>query len=160
MAELEQLALDATVAPAGILPGQPEDELVELTPGNRPPAARSSAIGGPLAADKFAMPAQQRLGAGQERSPGWPGQDAADRGQEETIRGLPAWPADLPLEHPKLVTQSQDFGAQPGVGPAVDDQDLQEEADDGVEEGVEHDRGASQRPLCGRGPASIRPQTR
>ena len=48
--------------------------------------------------------------------------------------GLPAWTADLALED-----------AEPGLGVAADDQDPEEEADDGVGEGAQHDRRASQR---------------
>jgi hypothetical protein len=143
-AKLEELALHTAVAPPGIVASQAKDELVEFAPGNRSLAARSSPMGGPLAADQLAMPPEQELGAGQERSPGWPRQDGAERGQEESVGGLPAGSTGLSLQHAKLVTECQDLGAEPGVRLASEDQDLEQEADDGVEEGIEHDRGASQ----------------
>jgi hypothetical protein len=43
------------------------------------------------------------------------------------------------------LTTHQHLGAELGVGPAADDQELQQEADNRVGEGVEHDRGASQK---------------
>jgi hypothetical protein len=43
------------------------------------------------------------------------------------------------------MAESQHLGAERGIGLAADDQDLKQEADRDVDEGVEHDRGASQR---------------
>lgn len=85
MAKFEELALDAAVAPPWVLPGNAEDQLMKLADGNRWLAARPPPVGRPLAADQLAMPPEQRLGAGQERSPCRPGQDPADRGQQETV---------------------------------------------------------------------------
>jgi hypothetical protein len=124
-------------------------------------AAESASEGGQEEAEEFDHPRQDRRSSPPppgparllppyKRSPGWPRQDAADRGQEKTVGGLPAGPTDLSLDHSKLVAERQHLGAEPGVGPAADDHDLQQEADGGVEEGVEHDRGASQRPARGR----------
>jgi len=42
----------------------------------------------------------------------------------------------LALKRPELMAQGQDFGTQPGPGPAADDQGLQHEADHNVDEGV------------------------
>jgi hypothetical protein len=65
--ELQQLALNATEAPARVLPSQAHDQLVELARGRRLPA-RAPTKGGPLPADKFPVPAEERLGARQERA--------------------------------------------------------------------------------------------
>ena len=64
--ELEQLARDAAVAPAFVLPGELQDEFVELAAGSRSLAAWSSPVGGPLAPDQLSVPAEQGLGAGEE----------------------------------------------------------------------------------------------
>ena len=88
------------------------------------------------------MPAEQRFRTGQQRSPRWPGQDAADRGQEEAIGRLPARLAGLPFQHPKPMAQSQDFSSRPGVRPVAVDEGVDQEACEGVEEGVEHDPGS------------------
>ena len=55
------------------------------------------------------------------------------------IAWLPARLANLAPEHSELVTQGQDFGTKPGVGPAADDQGFQQEANHDVKEGEEHD---------------------
>src|SRR5215472_16870661 len=101
--ELKQLACDAAVAPTFVLPGELQDELVELA-GSWSLAAGSSPVGGPLAPDQFSVPAEQRLGAGQQRLPIRPGQEAADGSQQEAVGRLPAWPADLALEDTELVS--------------------------------------------------------
>lgn len=43
------------------------------------------------------------------------------------------------------MAEGEDLSAEPGVGVAANDQDLEQEADDGVGEGAEHDPRASQR---------------
>ena len=149
VAQLAQLADDPPVPPALVLPGQLENEVVKLAPGARPLLAGSSPIGSPLTPDELSMPAEQRLGSGQERSPVRPGQDTAECGQHQAI-GLPARPADLALEDTELVAQSQDLGSEPGLGAAADDQRLQQETDHDVEDGVQHDRGSIAGPGGGR----------
>src|SRR5215470_4643844 len=47
--------------------------------------------------DQLSVPAEQRLGAGQQRLPIRPGQEAADGSQQEAVGRLPAWPDDLAL---------------------------------------------------------------
>jgi hypothetical protein len=68
-AELEELALDAAIAPARVLPCQAEDQLVQLAPEQWSPT-RSCSVASPLPADQFPVPAEQRLGADEQRRPG------------------------------------------------------------------------------------------
>jgi len=91
------------------------------------------------------MPAKQGLRAGQEGEPGRSGEDAAGCRKEDAIRGLPAWTADLALEDAELMTEREDLDAESGFGVDTNDQDDEEEADDGVGEGAQHDPRASQR---------------
>ncbi len=72
-------------------------------------------------------------------------EEAADGGEEDAIGWLPTWTADLAFEDAKLIAEGEDLSAESGVGVAADDQDLEQEADDGVGEGAEHDPRASQR---------------
>jgi len=134
--------LDETVTATFVLPGEPQDQLVQLA-GTRSPASRSSPVGSQLAPDQLSVPAEQRVRAGQQGLPIRPRQGAADGGQEETICGLPARAADLSLQHMKLMPEGQDLGLEPGPGATADDQDLQQEVNDRVEEGEEHGRGSS-----------------
>ena len=95
---------DAAVAPTFVLPGELQDEFVQLASLGWSLAAGSSPVGGPLAPDQLSVPAEQRLGAGQQRLPIRPGQEAADGSQQEAVGRLPAWPADLALEDTELVS--------------------------------------------------------
>ena len=49
----------------------------------------------------------------------------------------------MPLKHRELMAQGQHFGAKPGLGPASNDMDFEQEANHDVDEGVEHERGVS-----------------
>ncbi len=65
MAELDELALDAPVAPAGILPREAQDEGLDLG-GDGRAAAGMSAPDRPLPPDQFPMPLQHGVGFEQE----------------------------------------------------------------------------------------------
>ena len=73
-AKPEQLALDALVAPARVLPGQADDKLLQLLVGWRSPCCVVRV--GPGAGDQAPMSAQQRV-----RGPGSPGLWRRRRGQ-------------------------------------------------------------------------------
>jgi hypothetical protein len=84
--EVLQLALDALVAPGGILLGQADDQLLHLLVQRWP--ARPAVRVGPGAGDQAAVPAQQRLRLYEEARPAGLGQHAADRGQQRLVGGL------------------------------------------------------------------------
>jgi hypothetical protein len=69
MAEFAQLALDAAVPPARVLPRQPEDEGPDLG-GESGTAARIRPPVDPRAPDQFAMPLQDRVGLEQQHPVG------------------------------------------------------------------------------------------
>ena len=58
----------------------------------------------PLPAHEVAVPAEQRLRAGQQGEPGRSGQDPADGSEEDAIGGSPVGTANMALEHAELVT--------------------------------------------------------
>jgi hypothetical protein len=85
-AEVSQFSLDALVAPARVLAGQTDDQLLDVLIQRRPPASTMRV--GPSARDEAPMPAQQRLGLDEEAGPAGSGQDAADRGEQGAVGGL------------------------------------------------------------------------
>jgi hypothetical protein len=85
-AKLLELALDALVAPARVLLGQADDQLLDVVVERR--SSLSSARVGPCARDESPVPAQQRLGLHQEARPAGSGQHAADRGEQGSVGGL------------------------------------------------------------------------
>jgi len=70
-AKVQQLALDALVAPTRVLPGEADDQLVQLLVQWRSPW--SAVRVGPGAGHEPPVPAQQRLGRDEEARPTGPG---------------------------------------------------------------------------------------
>src|ERR1019366_1266172 len=56
-----QLAVDPAVTPFGVLPGQPEDQGLDVRAGGRPAGPAALGPGGPAAADDVAVPAHHRV---------------------------------------------------------------------------------------------------
>jgi hypothetical protein len=78
-AEVLEFAFDALVAPARVLPGQADDQLLHLLV--QWWSAGLVVRVGPGTGDQASVPAQQGLWRDEEAGPAGPGQDAADRGQ-------------------------------------------------------------------------------
>ena len=142
-AELLQLADDAQVAPAGVLPGQTEDQLDRLLRQGRPswPSVRV----GPAPADERPMPAQDRLGGDEERRPALAWHEPGQAGDERPVGPAEAGPCDLTAQHGQLVAEHQDLGIfGDGVHP-VDPHELDDATDQAVEEAERHGPAASPR---------------
>jgi hypothetical protein len=78
--------LDALVAPAGILGGQADDQLLQLLVERW--ASRSAVRVGPGAGDQSSVPAQQRVGLHKEARPAGAWQCPAERGEQNAVGGL------------------------------------------------------------------------
>ena len=74
---------------------------MELASGGGAPA-RARSEGGPLATDEFAVPAKERLRAGEQGLPGLAGEEPAESGGE-AIGRTPAWTLNLALKDAELV---------------------------------------------------------
>src|SRR5437667_243690 len=70
VAELEELALDAAIAPTWVLAAQTQNQVAQLIRDWRPASPRAQAEGGPMLAHKLPMPAEQR-GGREEQAPRW-----------------------------------------------------------------------------------------
>ena len=101
-----ELALDALVAPAWVLPGQTDDQLLDLLIQWR--SSRSTRVG-PGAGDQPPMPAQQRVGLDEEARPTGSGEDAADRGEQGAVSGLQPRAWNLAAQHAEPVAQDEDL---------------------------------------------------
>jgi len=106
-AKPQQLAVDALIAPAGILPGQPEDQLLNLLAYRR--SSWSTTRVGPRAGHEVPVPAQQRLRPDEETGPAGSWQDAADGSEQGPVGGfeLDSW--SVAAEDRELVAQDQDL---------------------------------------------------
>ena len=109
MAELQEFVPEALVAPAGVLPGQPQDQRPRLRREGRAPQPTASAEGRPLAPHERAVPAQQRLRADGEPLPRRPRQEPAQGREEQAVAGAPAHSLDLSPEYPVLVPEDEQF---------------------------------------------------
>jgi hypothetical protein len=111
--ETEQFALDATVAPGGILLRQAQHELTDL-------AADGWATGlvwvGPLPSNQATVPGQQRgLGNNPMQTPPM-GEQAGQGGEDRTIRPGGTSSGDLTAQHRDLVAHDEDLDVL-GCGP-------------------------------------------
>jgi hypothetical protein len=106
-AEALEFALNALVAPAGVLPGQADDQLLHVLV-QRGSAGLVVRVG-PGAGDQASVPAQQRLGRDEEARPAGSGQRAAGRSQQRPVGGLQLGSWCLAAEHGELVAQHQDL---------------------------------------------------
>jgi hypothetical protein len=108
VAELEELATDALVAPPRVVVGEPDDQLCDPWWNGRssstlaPPSRR-------LARNQVTMPPEQRLGTDDERRPARIGEKPAGRRQEHAVPGLKLWARSLPFEDFQLVAKHDDL---------------------------------------------------
>jgi hypothetical protein len=120
-AQAQQLALNALVAPARVLPGQTDDQLLHLLV-QRWPA--DPVWVGPRAGNQAPMPAQQRLWRHEEARPAGAGQHPADGGEQRPIGGLQPGTRGLAAQHRELVAQHQDLQVVGGVAAGQQHQQL------------------------------------
>jgi len=149
-AQLQEFALNASVSPPRVLPGEPQDQLLALSALARSAPPWSTSIQRPLAAHELAVPVEQSLRADQEGGPSGPWEDLAQGGEEQTVTGLEARPADLAFQDAELMAEGENLDLKIGLGPLALDQELEEEADDAVQEGQKHgwDHGEQGRPAA------------
>jgi hypothetical protein len=100
-AEPQQLTLDALVAPAQVLLGQPDDQLLHLRVQRRPTGL--AVWVGPAAGDQAPMPAQQRTRGNEEARPAGSRQRPADRREQGPVSGLQPGTWGLPAEDGQLM---------------------------------------------------------
>ncbi len=135
-AESEQLALDALVAPAGVLRGEANDQLLHAVVQRRPPGSTMRV--GPRTGDQPPMPAQQRLRGDEEARPAGSWQHAADRGEQGTVGWFQLGSRNLAAEHDELVAQHQDLQILGSIAADEQAQELDGAAQGQVGESGQH----------------------
>ena len=83
-AELAQLTLDPHAAPAGVLPGQPEDERTDFRIDRWPSRAPAPTVG-PLPPHELAVPPKEGRRGDKEGDPAVTRQDATRRREQDTV---------------------------------------------------------------------------
>ena len=92
--------MDALVAPARVLAGKPDDQLLDVVR-ERGPSHVGGRVG-PTPADHAPVPAQ-RLRLHQEHRPARPWEQPAERREQRPVGGLQPGPWMLATQHRKLV---------------------------------------------------------
>jgi len=106
-AELEQLAFDPQVAPSGVLPGHPKDQVAY--PGIDGGTSWPPTPPGPLAAHELPAPPGERVGTDQKGGPPLAGEEPAGRGQEGPVGRAVAGSVPPPADDPQLMAQHGDL---------------------------------------------------
>jgi len=107
MAEADQLALDSSVAPAGILAGHLQHEGPDRWWGGW--SAWSSVRVGPAAGDELVVPAQQRAGRDQSHLAQRGGQQSAQGAEHGAVEPRQCGPGGGAAQHGDFVPQCQDL---------------------------------------------------
>jgi hypothetical protein len=131
MAEADQLAVDAPVAPAGILAGHPQHQDTDRRRDRW--SALSSARVGPAAGDELVVRAQQGSGRDQSQLAQRGGQQPAQRAEHRSVGPGQCWPG-VAAQHGDLVTQHQDLDVLGGVGAGEQRQPAQHAKEHQVDE--------------------------
>ena len=100
--ELAELATDPDAAPAGVLPGQPEDELTDLGIDRRPSRPTGPAVR-PLPPHELAMPPEEGRRSDEEGDPTVARERPTGRREEDPVDGPELGSARLPLQHSELM---------------------------------------------------------
>src|SRR5664280_313591 len=135
-AELAELALDPHTAPAGVLPGQPDDERTDLGIERWPAWATGPAVG-PLPPHELAVPPEEGRRGDEKGDPAIPRDRPTGRREQDPVdRPELGW-ARGPLQHPELMAEDEDLEVLASVVSALlatADEETDEGADDKVEE--------------------------
>jgi hypothetical protein len=102
--EPAQLTADAAVAPARVVPGQPQHQIADLC---RHAWTTTPVWVGPTAPDQVAVPSQQRVRLHQQPAPDIAGQHPRQPSQHRPVGPVLSGSGHMPAEHRSLVPQHQ-----------------------------------------------------
>jgi hypothetical protein len=106
--ELAKLALDPDAAPAGVLPGQPEDERTDRGIERWPACATGPAVG-PLPPHELAVPPEEGRRGDEVGDPAVTRDNPARRREQDTVARTQPRSARRSLQHLELVAEDEDF---------------------------------------------------
>ena len=138
VAQPDQLAMDAPVAPGRVLRREPQHQRADLR-GDARPARPTTGIR-PAPSDQVAVPTQQRGRGDEERRPPRPRQQPRQRRQHHPVRGFQVNPGDLTPQDRDLMAQHENLDLVGAITPRNERQELQSEPDNPVPERHDHGR--------------------
>ena len=129
--ERAEFARDPLVAPAAVLARESEDQLADLTADRRSPRARCWV--GPALRHELAMPAHERVGRDEERTPALAREQPARGGQERPVGGPKRGPRNLAPQDGELMTENDDLELLELLGAAGERDELKQASHGDVE---------------------------
>ena len=138
VAELEELALNATIAPTWVLAAQTQNQVAQLIRDWRPASPRAQGEGSPTPAHQLPMPAEQR-GGREEQAPRR--QSRAQRSQDHPVSWQQVRPLDLTTENGDLVAEGENLEVALGIRGAAQDGQIDRQAQQHIDRRVEHEAG-------------------
>jgi hypothetical protein len=114
VAEPDELAMDAAVAPGRVLPHHPHGKVPDPLHDGRSPGGPVGP--GPMACNPLAVPSQQRVGGDQPAGPSGTRERSRDRAEQAAVRFGQGRPLDLSSQHGELVAQNDDLKILGPVG--------------------------------------------
>lgn len=112
VAKLEQLALNAPIAPTWVLASQTQNQFPQLSRDWRPTSPGTQAEGGPMPTHQFPVPAEQG-GGREEQAPRR--QSRAQCSQDHPVGWQQVRPLNLPAQNGDLVAEGQNLEVALGV---------------------------------------------
>src|SRR3954471_7438811 len=103
------LARDPLVAPAAVLARESQDQLADLAADRRSPRARCRV--GPAPRHELAMPADERVGRNEERTPALAREQPARGGQERAVGGPKRRLRDVAPQDGELTPEHDDLSS-------------------------------------------------
>ena len=138
MAEFEQLASDALVTPKWILPGQLEHQPPALGRKQRSTRIATAAKRCPATMDQRPMPAEDGGRLHQEQGTGR--LLAAEGSQDQAIGHPPVRSWSRASEDEQLLADDEEFEIAIGSRAAAQDEEVDQQAKEGIEERQQHGR--------------------
>ena len=117
VAEADEFAVDASVAPSGVLGGQADDQSAHA--GGHGGSTRSGRLGRPAAGEELSVPAQDRARCDEQPEPAADGEQSAEGGDHGSVGPAHPRPRRPPSQHGELVAQDEDLDLLAGVGSAA-----------------------------------------
>ncbi len=136
ISELEQLALNATIAPTWVFAAQAQNQFPQLIRDWRSASPGAQTEGGPTPTHQFPVPAEQR-GGGEEQAPGR--QSRAQCSQDHPVGWQQVRPLHLTAQNGDLVAEGEDLEVALGVRAGAQDGQADGQPQQHIDRRVEHE---------------------
>ena len=117
VAKADEFAVDASVAPGGVLSGQADDQSAHA--GGNGGSTGPGRLGRPAAGEELSVPAQDRARCDEQPELAADGEQSAESGDHGSVGPAHKRPWRPPSQHGELVAEDEDLDLLAGVGSAA-----------------------------------------